>query len=643
MILPLRNVVQRSCFLMMIVWCTGCTDEHPGANPSANQANDAGGPNGGSGGQGFGGHAAAGADASGGAGGTGPVTAANDHSPLGVNVTASSYWSGNWPFVDAMHQADRFFSGEPGGQWSDGRLLDLDEHGWVRSLQANQVARKFVLASEQGQFAYPLAAGQYTVLWQGLGTIEFHGQSAIVEQSLGRAVLDIESDGLLYLEITSVNPSDYLRDIRVIMPGGRCSADTFHFCEQDADCDAGQSCTLFVDDYLQKPWHPVFLSELSRFKVLRFMDMMQTNREVWSQDGVDEPWPFVSWSDYPQPDDATWQPVPVSVLVDLANELNADPWLCVPHTADDDFVTQMATVVRDQLNPELKVYLEYSNEVWNDIFDQHHWVNRQGCLAHSSDPAGQCQRPGDAELCAPGSWDSYAEACMGYGQLFHAQRTAEIMIRWETVFGADYPARLVRVLGGQTGAAEWRGDIQLHHLFNGSEPTYAHVDAFGVAPYFGGGWDVANVDEAFATNDAEVWGTPVGTYTVLSGRPSDPWGGPLAWVQADVDYFAAHPELSHIRLIAYEGGQHFHSFDSTMHDRFVDINRDPRIYDVFQQYLALWTAATGGAMYVHYKSPAAWSVFGLWGSKEYQGQPLATAHKHRALVDFITAAQSTAP
>ena len=41
--------------------------------------------------------------------------------------------------------------------------------------------------------------------------------------------------------------------------------------------------------------------------------------------------------------------------------------------------------------------------------------------------------------------------------------------------------RLVRVLGGQTGSLDYRGDAQLRHLWDDSEPVHAHIDAFGVA------------------------------------------------------------------------------------------------------------------------------------------------------------------
>ncbi len=57
--------------------------------------------------------------------------------------------------------------------------------------------------------------------------------------------------------------------------------------------------------------------------------------------------------------------MPLEVMVDLSNELNIHPWFCIPHMADDDYVTRMATYIRDQLNSDLIASFELSNEVWN--------------------------------------------------------------------------------------------------------------------------------------------------------------------------------------------------------------------------------------------------------------------------------------
>ena len=60
-------------------------------------------------------------------------------------------------------------------------------------------------------------------------------------------------------------------------------------------------------------------------------------------------------------------------MIDLCNRTGLDLWLCIPHKTFDDFRanptdnywTSLAKLVKEQLNPSLNVYVEYSNETWN--------------------------------------------------------------------------------------------------------------------------------------------------------------------------------------------------------------------------------------------------------------------------------------
>lgn len=62
--------------------------------------------------------------------------------------------------------------------------------------------------------------------------------------------------------------------------------------------------------------------------------------------------------------------VALEYIISLCNELDAAPWINVPHLADDDYVTKLATMLRDKLRPDVKVYVEHSNEAWNAAFPQ---------------------------------------------------------------------------------------------------------------------------------------------------------------------------------------------------------------------------------------------------------------------------------
>jgi hypothetical protein len=57
--------------------------------------------------------------------------------------------------------------------------------------------------------------------------------------------------------------------------------------------------------------------------------------------------------------------VPIDLLVELVNEAEVNPHFCIPIFATDDYITQFATYVRDNLDSSLHAVYELSNEVWN--------------------------------------------------------------------------------------------------------------------------------------------------------------------------------------------------------------------------------------------------------------------------------------
>ena len=65
----------------------------------------------------------------------------------------------------------------------------------------------------------------------------------------------------------------------------------------------------------------------------------------------------------------------VQYIVDLCNTLDKDMWVDMPVGTDSTYLTNFATYVRDNLNPGLKVYVEYGGEVWNNAYtDQYAYV-----------------------------------------------------------------------------------------------------------------------------------------------------------------------------------------------------------------------------------------------------------------------------
>jgi len=105
--------------------------------------------------------------------------------------------------------------------------------------------------------------------------------------------------------------------------------------------------------YQAMPFHPLFIQSLQFFSSLRFMDWQHTNAQT-----------DVAWSDRKQIGHRTYTDgVPIEHMITLANIVGADPWFCMPHTANDDYVRSFARLALDTLRVDLRVYIEHSNEV----------------------------------------------------------------------------------------------------------------------------------------------------------------------------------------------------------------------------------------------------------------------------------------
>src|SRR5580692_7668016 len=117
------------------------------------------------------------------------------------------------------------------------------------------------------------------------------------------------------------------------------------------------------------PWVPELLTDLAPYHVLRFMDWNQTN---------DSNNPQAVWSTRKQKTDPQSEPVAFEWQIDLCNRTKKDYWLNVPHEASAAYWTELAQLVYAQLDPSLRVYLEWSNEVWNGSFPQYAYAQAQG-------------------------------------------------------------------------------------------------------------------------------------------------------------------------------------------------------------------------------------------------------------------------
>ena len=494
---------------------------------------------------------------------------------IGTNLAGPADWGAEYPFVNIMKYSRTWISHNNvwvgGGQndW-DTQVLDqmeFDENGYplylpvdVPGEEAPQIVRTVWANTEA------LPEGRYVVLYEGVGDLDVWGDATLISEEPGRLEFDLQYQGDLFaLEIYESQEGDHVRNIRVLLPGTEAT-------------------------YQTDPWTPSWLEKLEPFNALRFMDWGYTNNSEMRQ-----------WQQRTQVNDYTWTQkngVPYEMWADLCNQKKADPWICVPHAANDEFITQMATYFRDNIDPELSIYVEYSNEVWNWLFSQ-----------------------------AQYGLDSLDQNLEWPERL--APRIAHVMQIWSDVF-AGQTHRLVRVQGGQHGWYDIGRRIFLQLEAEGNDHL---IDAISPAAYMGldNDWIENNWDEN--TTGQEVL-DHAEEYTFALGE----------WAMEGWYYHAQLAAEKGKKLLFYEGGQHFtpHVFGQVPEycDALIDCQTLPDMYELYNQlYDTLRTLSDQEMLLMNFSFISAKSCqYGTWGLVQHQfneNEPYDNVPKYRAVKDNI--------
>ena len=509
--------------------------------------------------------------------------------PLGTNLHPLADWSPELPFIDGFKSAREWITqdmdttmdeeGNYVNTWNtkEFELLDLDEDGWVKSLPTPEDSPQYTSVGTllyRDVESYP--EGKYVVLYEGEGTIEYRFD-AKKDQSAstpGRDVLDVTpTTSGIWLRISSTDPNntgDYLRNIRVM--------------QEDYE---------YADSQI---FNPDFLDVIQHFDTLRFMDWMATNNSTQKE-----------WSDRPVPDSGVFATNMASVedMVELANRTDTNPWFTLPHMATDEYVTNFAQYVKDNLDPDLQVYVEYSNEVWNRDFQQGWWIEDQGKNEWPDALVGD-----------------YAKRIDWY-----SKRTTEITQIWDQVFDTDQE-RVIGVMGAQAANA-WIGRRALE--YNGLTEPKSHkeygIDAIAIAPYTGSylGNPENAAEVASWTNDPDGGLEKLFTELTQGGVLSTgPEGGAFQQAYDWTQTYANLAEQENLSLITYEVGQHLSGNGGTENnqaitDLFVAANRDPRMGEIYQEYF-MTLSELGVSLPINFNDVSAYNKWGSWGALEHINQ-----------------------
>lgn len=459
---------------------------------------------------------------------------------LGLNLSGMVYWSTEQPFTNLAYNASPWrvqILGEP-FTW-DTPLPPMSEDGYPLEIPRRSEIETFLIYTTNRKHI----GREVTVLYDGKGSLKYSGGASLEKRRPGRDdVRNLPRGEAFTARLVSTDPEDPLRNIRVY--------------ERDAD----QKATF----------RQAFLDRLQGMKTLRFMDWMATNDSK-----------VVRWEDrskvgafgYPA------RGVPLEHMVELANITGIDPWFNMPHLADDTYVRRFAEQVKASLTPSLKIYVEYSNEVWNSMFSQSRHASEQGMAA------GLAGDPFQAQL------------------IYYSQRTSEMLAIWEDVFAEDRD-RIIGVYASQA-VNEWTSEVILS-----TGNARKHCDVLAIAPYFGNALGAPET-----ANDVAGWSLD----RVFAALSDEIEGQNLDGIRKQAEVARKYGA----RLVAYEGGQHLVGYagaenNEKLTELMIAANRDPRMGKLYARHLDLWAGA-GGDVFALYASMAEPSKWGSWGLLEFEG------------------------
>lgn len=505
---------------------------------------------------------------------------------MGMNLSPLVDWQGS-PTVDRMHNAREFVS-VLNGTYGSGTLAK-DANGFVTSLQANQSAQSPIVI-EGAKSEIP--TGTWTFLWEGdrqNSTVSLRNQTLTYSTAIGatshRATFTYNGTTDIWLDITQINPSNYPKNFKLLHPGYE------------------NNPTAFSNPFLKR----------TTFKNLRLMDWLATN---W--DGPTSGNRTSNWSErttlnsYSQHMNTGTS---LEFIFRLCNQLQANPYLNIPAGANDDYINQFLTFIRDNLDSALTCYVEFSNEGWNGQFGGY------TLAAQKAQELGLVPRNGSTN-----SWD--------YAWTYQAYIAVEIRKKADTIFGVN-KNRIKVCVSGQVGSGN---ADQATRMLRWVHPTYGVeagtiIDFLVLAPYFSGEINrAANYDTTRQMTNAQMFQSMRDSINIEIPQ----------WLTNHKNLVALFPNM---KIGLYEGSQHLTSSQAAsgrtqaerdwIQAKFAELNSDPEMFNIITEYLNMLQTNLPGSIFWYFADTSADSVFGFWGSQQSYLAPLSQSPKRRALHAFM--------
>lgn len=597
--------------------------------------------------------------------------------PVGYHPSSIAYFNTPY-FANALFHGGewRSFTGSEFGEPIDFQTAQF-VHGYPQFLNPGQKLRAPLFGLNINDpfrpAAWPkrdtLAKGRIVVTWNGTADIRMVNGTLVAADSPSGATGTFTNGRRVYL-CTTASQSTQSLEIHAIGATPPSQIRVWLAPPDDPATGVKEHETASLEGQM---FHPLLLQRIAdrNWAFIRFMDWGATNAS-----------PVMNWSDRRLPahifqngiinrrspalDDEVSPGdretgAAYEHMVALCNATGKHLWINVPHLATADFMTRLAKLIRfgsdgvnpydapnanplfPPLNPDLKVFVEYSNEIWSSgfSFPQGNWAEAEAL---------------DAGL---------GGGLEGKGR-FNGRKFCDTWSAFQAVFGGT--TRLVRVAATFTANDTYTASFLNEIADYGSTLTPAvFPDVLAVTTYFGNGIQDFVHEQGFTAGkpfDDPYWTSPL--FATHLTTAFDEWkrrmmagdavqgAGPDATgigggFSAGLHDLTADIFGTPLPVIAYEGGPSLFTDDldtggSTNDDgvtTFIEaMNRDARVKDIYRIHLEI---ARSKGLWTHtpYTDSSPWSRFGQWGHLETLDQPPAGSPKYSLMLEHFDTYAST--
>jgi hypothetical protein len=468
------------------------------------------------------------------------------------------------------------------------RYAPLDENGWPESDAKTVVfdLRPFGAWWGIDQTQCPLCQdGNFQIDVSGTYKLTFIGQATI-----GNAEGSTQIANQQYDEATNTTSAE-----AIIGKGQGLMFLTFTDTKRLPDDPSG---TGIMDLHIFRPGYdpetrdiftqPI-LQAVEPFGVIRFMNWVGGNNINPAYEFEDN---TLEWAERNTTDKYQYEGEGVAweYVIEFANLTQKDIWINIPIHASDDYVQGLAQLLKDTLHPDARIYIEYSNEVWNSLFSQYQY----NVAAAAAEVAA-----GNSILNADENEDTGQWARRRY-----VKRLVEFSGIFREVFGEEAINNKIRIVHSWQAVQPWQFREQLEWVYKTYGDPGKYFYGIACATYF----NIEGIDKK-ASVDA-----------ILK----------LLWDNSDRALAEYRTQLADVaesyglKLMAYEGGPD--TAGPLQWERPTDLQnnvdtaqRDPRIKDVIVHDLRdNWfnNPTVNGDVFIYFTLQSAFSRWGQWGLTE---------------------------